>query len=172
MLPTGKYKFCLLCGGKLKTKSEYVLQCKICGFSTYINPVPCNGVIIQNGKNEIMLVKRKVNPKKGYWDLPGGFLQPNENLEQSVKREIKEELGVNVEMKDIIGTYKDEYMFQDILIPTLGIVVTAKPSSFNFKAKDDITSYKFFAPNEVLKQKLAFRSLRESLHDFINLRYS
>lgn len=172
MNPQKAYKFCPRCKRKFKKSSDYVLACTSCGYKFYINPAPCNSVIIENKKGQIMLVKRRVDPKKGFWDLPGGFIQPNENLERSVKREIKEELGINVEMEEIIGTYGDEYEFQNVLVPTLGIVVTAKASSTDFRAKDDITSYKFFALKDVLKQKLAFRSLREGLRDFIKIRYS
>ena len=172
MNPQKAYKFCLKCGGQLKNYAKYVLKCSSCGFKVYISPVPCNGVIILNKKNEIMLVKRKVEPKKGYWDLPGGFIQPDESLEQSVKREIKEELRINVKMDKIIGTYGDEYEFQNVLVPTLGIVVTAKPFSYKFIPKDDISSYKFFAPKDVLKQKLAFKSLRKGLKDYIEVRYT
>ena len=172
MNPQKAYKFCLKCGGKLKNYAKYILKCNSCGFKVYINPVPCNGVIIVNEKNEIMLVKRKVDPKKGYWDLPGGFIQPGENLEQSVKREIKEELDIDVEMIKFIGTYGDLYEFQSILVPTLGIIVTAKPLSFKFIPKDDISSYKFFTARSVLKQKLAFKSLRKGLKDYIKVRYT
>ena len=172
MSPQNAYKFCPKCKGKFKKSSDYVLTCSSCGFKVYIEPVPCNGVIIENKKGEIMLVKRKVEPKKGYWDLPGGFIQPDENLEESVKREIKEELNITVNIKNIVGIYNDVYKFQDIVFPTLGIIVTVNRDSDNFIPADDISSYKFFKPKETLKQKLAFKSLYKGLEDYIKIRYT
>ena len=172
MLPQNAYHFCLRCGGKLKSVSEYVLQCKNCKFKVYINPVPCNGVIIENAKRDIMLVKRKVEPKKGYWDLPGGFIQPNENLEESVKREIKEELNINVSVEKIVGIYNDTYEFQNVILPTLGVIVSVTTDSDKFTPADDISSYKFFSQEDVLKQKLAFKSLYKGLEDYFKIRYT
>lgn len=160
------YKFCPKSGDALKQISENILQCNNCGYKLYVNPITCNGVIIVNENGKIMLVKRKFDPKKGYWDLPGGFIEPHEDLEQSVKREIKEELGVDIDLIKIIGVYNDVYEFQDIIWPTLGIVVAAKTVTGNFRSSDDINSYKFFRLQEALKQRLAFHSIKKALLDF------
>lgn len=167
MSPQKIFKYCPKCTGKLVIDDKYILKCNKCGFNLYINPAPCNGVIIENNKGQIMLVKRKDDPKKGYWDLPGGFINPNESFAKSVKREIKEELNVEITLGKIIGVYADTYLFQDINIPTLGIVILAKLKSFNLKPSDDITSYKFFDKKDVLEQKLAFKSLKQGIGDYI-----
>ncbi len=63
MEPKDFYKFCPKCGEKLIAQKENFLRCEKCGFHFYINPLPCNAVIIENEKGEIMLVKRKFDPK-------------------------------------------------------------------------------------------------------------
>jgi ADP-ribose pyrophosphatase YjhB (NUDIX family) len=166
MNPKDAYKHCLLCGGKLLVKETY-FECSQCGHHIYNSPAPCNAVIIENNNGEILLVKRKIDPKKGYWDLPGGFIQPNEAFETSVKREIKEELGIEIEVKQIIGVYHDEYLFQNVFQPTLGIVVSAKILNGKLSASDDISSYKFFPKTEVLKQKIAFKSIAQGLENYL-----
>ena len=167
MKPEEVFKFCPKCGGKLIKKEGNLLDCSKCGFHFYINPLPCNGVIIENEKSEIMLVKRKFEPKKGYWDWPGGFINPNENLEESVKREIKEELDVNVEMGKIIGVYDWTYFYEGIDFPTIGIVVSARITGGELKPSDDISEYKFFPKNEVLKQRLAFYPIELGILDYL-----
>jgi NAD+ diphosphatase len=162
------YKYCPLCKGDFKQKSNRLFVCQKCNHKQYINPVPCNGVIIVNDNNQIMLVKRKVAPKKEYWDLPGGFIEPGESFETSVKREITEELGIDIEIKKIVGIYNDIYFYENLEYPTMGIVVSAKLKSSNIKVADDISSFKFFEKKDVLKQKLAFKALRHSLEDYIN----
>jgi len=56
--------------------------------------------------NKICLVKRKEEPCKGAWHLPGGFVRKGENLIEAVKRKAKEEIGLEVEVKDPIGVYE------------------------------------------------------------------
>lgn len=167
MDPKEVYKFCPRCGGKLVIKQDS-LECINCSFHFYINSIPCNSAIIENEKNEILLVKRRVNPRAGTWDLPGGFLKSGENFFDSVKREIREELHVEIEIAGIVGIYEDSYLFQEILNPTLMITTAAKIISGKLKADDDVSDYKYFSKEEVLKQELSFQGIRKSLEDYIN----
>ena len=171
MNPVDAYKFCPKCGGNLNIKKENLLVCSKCSFKLYINPSPCNAVIIENENQEIMLVERKFDPQKGFWDLPGGFINAYETLEESVKREIKEELGVDVQINKIVGVYKDIYVFQDIANPVIGIVVCAKITGGVIKVSDDISGFKYFSKEEILNQKLAFSSMRQGLLDYLKKAY-
>jgi NADH pyrophosphatase NudC (nudix superfamily) len=114
MEPKNFYKFCPKCGGNLVFQKENCLICRNCKFHFYINPLPCNAAIIENEKGEIMLVERKVDPKKGFWDWPGGFINPGESLEDSLKREIKEELNVENNVY-LFVTSKRGYFFDLIM---------------------------------------------------------
>lgn len=59
------------------------------------------GAVILNEKNEILLVLRNRNPEKGTWSIPGGKVDPYEQLETCVIREIKEEVNLDVEVKGL-----------------------------------------------------------------------
>lgn len=168
MKPSDAYKFCLLCGGTLEPKESY-FNCMLCGHREYINPKAANGVILENEKGEILLVKRKGDPKKGYYDVPGGFIDAYETLETSVKREIKEELGLEIEMTQIIDGYSDTYLFDGIEYPTLNIMVAAKIISGEPTPSDDIDGYQYFSKEEVLKQKIAFPTVTQGIKDYLKL---
>lgn len=56
------------------------------------------GVFIVNGKNELLLLLRKKAPEKGTWMIPGGAIEFGEKIEDTVKREAREELGIGVEI--------------------------------------------------------------------------
>lgn len=170
MNPKEAFKFCTRCGGNLALNGENLLVCQKCGFKCYINPLPCNAVVIENEKEEILLVKRKFDPRKGHWDWPGGFIDPGEDFEHSVKREIKEELGVDIEVGKIIGVYDDIYIYQEISSPTLCIVVAAKISKGEIKVSDDAESYRFFSKDEVLNLEFAFPSIKNGLLDYLKLK--
>jgi 8-oxo-dGTP diphosphatase len=68
-----------------------------------MRPVAADALIIENGR--IVLVKRGRGPFKGKWALPGGFLEENETVEECCVREAKEETGLEVRIKEILGVF-------------------------------------------------------------------
>src|SRR5208283_1052715 len=70
--------------------------------------------IIPFPPNEILLVKRDTVPFKGYWALPGGRMEPNEAIEQTVIREVKEETGLDVIIVRKIGEYVEAGVKDDV----------------------------------------------------------
>lgn len=65
--------------------------------------VTVDGLIIKEGK--ILLVKRKRQPYKGLWAIPGGYLEFGETCEEAVVREVGEETGLKTKIKDFVGVY-------------------------------------------------------------------
>jgi NAD+ diphosphatase len=170
MNPNQAFKHCLLCGNLLNIEEPRLLVCSSCGHHHYINPNPCNAVIIENEEGKILLVERKIDPKKGYWDLPGGFIEPGENMEESAEREISEELNVEIKITGLVGTYHDTYIYQNVEIPTLGLVVSAKITKGTPTPSDDVSSYQYFAKDEILDLPLAFKSVKQGLTDYLGSR--
>jgi ADP-ribose pyrophosphatase YjhB (NUDIX family) len=64
-----------------------------------------SAAIIPYPNNEILLIKRNTRPFVGFWALPGGRMDPGENIEQTVVREVKEETGLDVDIMSVIGDY-------------------------------------------------------------------
>lgn len=106
------YQYCPKCGNNpLKEiwEGEHRReQCPACGFVFYFNPKPAVGAIITQG-DKVLLNKRAEDPFKGYWDVPGGFLEQGELPEQGVKREIREELNIEIELHGVLGNFVDFY---------------------------------------------------------------
>ncbi|QLJ53309.1 MAG: ADP-ribose pyrophosphatase [Candidatus Fermentimicrarchaeum limneticum] len=70
-----------------------------------MRPATVDAVIIDGSR--VLLVKRRFEPFKGRWALPGGFVDDNETVEQAVGREALEETSLKVKVKKIIGVYSD-----------------------------------------------------------------
>lgn len=164
------YNFCPVCGGKLDKSSEDYLLCTKCQKKLYLNPLPCNAVILENDKGEILLVKRAQDPKKGFWDLPGGFIQPQEDYETSLRREVKEELRCDISEIQILGAYDDQYLYQGIDYPTLGIVAKARLRSNDIHTADDVNEYQFFREDEIPFKNIAFESVVYALRQYLKNR--
>lgn len=62
-----------------------------------------DGLLVEKGK--ILLVRRNIEPFKGSWVLPGGHVEFGETVEDALRREIAEELGVSVKVKRLVGVY-------------------------------------------------------------------
>jgi 8-oxo-dGTP diphosphatase len=89
---------------------EQPLTCDRCGWRWYSNPKPAAAVLLErraDGEAEpsVLLLKRAVEPGFGDWDLPAGYLDPNESFEMAARRETLEEAGMDVELVQLTGVY-------------------------------------------------------------------
>ncbi len=98
------YRFCPNCSERLEKRmieDREKLACPSCSFVFWNNPIMVGVALIPfgpDGKDGIVLVKRKYNPRKGKWALPGGFGEPNEHPEGTSKRESGEEVCLDIEI--------------------------------------------------------------------------
>lgn len=159
------YRFCPKCAGDLSKKvppSEHVERfvCLSCNFIFYQNPKPTAGIVLADG-NKILLVKRSIEPAKGEWDIPGGFIEDHEHPLDTINREIMEELGVKIEVEKFLGIFMDKYGYSGG--STLNIYYTGKIISGTPSPHDDICECKWF-PNGELPSRLAFKNNTEALN--------
>ncbi len=99
-----------------------------------------DGAIIKNEK--ILLIKRKNNPFKNRWALPGGFVEYGEKTETAVKREVFEETGLETNVKKLIGVYSDPG--RDPRGHTISIVYLLDIKKGKINSGDDAIDAKFF----------------------------
>ena len=69
----------------------------------YENPIPATCLVVVNAKNQVLLVKRDIEPKKGQWCLPGGFIELGEAPEDGALRELSEETGLTGKIDRLLG---------------------------------------------------------------------
>jgi len=92
-----KYHYCYHCGAPtttLETEGYRRAFCTQCRLILYENPLPTVVVIAYNEQNEIVLIRRAVEPGRGGWSLPGGFIEIGETAAQAAIRELIEETGL------------------------------------------------------------------------------
>ena len=125
-------RYCHQCGKKLgwkKEGSQRRLFCRSCKIFIYENPLPVAGVVCLNKKKEVLLIKRAIEPAKGKWALPSGFIELHEPPEKAALRELYEETGVRGKIIDLIGIYSRSGSFYKSLISVfyLATVIRGKP---------------------------------------------
>lgn len=161
-----QFKYCPLCRGELSKKNYKLFICRKCGFHFYINPKPSNAAILKNGKGKILLVKRKYPPKKNSWGLPGGFVEINETVEDSLRRELKEELGIFVKKIKYFSSFTDRYFYQGINYYVLVNFFVGGIKNQRPIPDDDISEFAFFSSSEIPFEKIAFKSFRQVIKDY------
>ena len=159
------YRFCPVCGGGLLPKPDMDghlrLTCTECSFLLYINPKPSgNALVVKDGK--VLLVRRSIQPYKGWWDIPGGFLEGREHPEEGARREVREETGLEVELTGLLGIFVAGNPYGPPEDGTVNLYYLARPVGGALIAGSDAASTGWFAPDK-LPKNIAFRSCREAL---------
>jgi len=161
-----RLRYCPACAGTLTQNRRPPLICKQCGFHFYYDPHVSAAVILRDTKNRILLLKRKSNPKKGFWHLPGGFIEINESAEDALRREVKEEIGAHMENVRYLGSFTNRYFDGGINYHTITIFFTADIKRMRFTRNDETDTIAFFAPKDIPFAAIAFGGVRQALMQF------
>lgn len=135
--------------------------CPACGRVAYENAKPCAGALVERG-GKVLLVRRAIAPYRGWWDIPGGFLEANEHPESGAIREVREETGLRVRLAGLLGVYLDHYGAARVL----NLYYLARPAGGRERPGDDAAEVRWFGPAE-LPARIAFpRHARRVLADW------
>lgn len=168
--PSNVFSYCPRCGSKsFIWNGEKVFFCSACGLKYYINPAPAVAVILQYPDGRIVLSRRKHNPMQGTFDLPGGFVEINERIEDTVMREIFEELSVTVTRMNYIGSFPNEYVYKGISYFTCDLAfVCPIPEDTELHPADDVSEAIIIQPKDINYQQLSFPSIINILRLYTN----
>jgi len=166
------YSYCPVCGAKIKNWSNELIVCTACGYHFYQTSKPTAGAVIITNKDnnsdsfKILLTKRGIDPYKGYWDIPGGFLKNGEQPEEGLKREIMEELGTALLSLKLFFAIVDRYPREDIpeeanCTLCLYYLCTIDENA-KLTAEDDITESRWFSIDS-LPENLAFTGNKKAV---------
>ncbi len=142
----GKAKFCLNCGDELAEREidgAMRLACDSCGYVHYTDPKVAVGVLIGDDEGRVLLMQRAHHPRKDLWSYPAGFVDAGEKVEDAAIRETQEEVGVTVELDDLLGIHS-ETGNRVILVVYQGHIVEGEP-----KPGDESLAVEYFGPDEL-----------------------
>ena len=120
----------------------------------YKIPSITTDIFIFDENLNFILIKRKNNPYKDYWALPGGFVEYGESVETAAVREAKEETSIDVELKDLVNVYSEPD--RDPRGHTITIAYTAKGNIDNRKADSDAKEIGVFSSEKLNEINIAF----------------
>jgi NADH pyrophosphatase NudC (nudix superfamily) len=168
--PLKVLRYCPKCGSsRFKAACERSLKCGDCGFILFINSAAAVAALICDNSNRLLLTVRGIEPGYGKLDLPGGFINPGESAESAVKRELFEELGLEVKSVNYFGSAPNEYIYNGFSIFTLDMAFNVVPHDItNLKAMDDITDFKFISEKDIDYSQIPAPSIKSFVQQFFN----
>lgn len=164
-------KFCRACSSAVlyrlpddgDTKERAV--CTVCHLVHYENPLNVVGTVPHLG-NRVLLCKRNIEPRKGKWTLPAGFMELGESTSEGAARETLEEAGAQFNMGELLTVMS---------VPRVGQVhlyYLAQLTSDQFNPGFETQEARLFLESEIPWEELAFRTVQETLRHYFEDRQS
>jgi len=172
MIELTQFKHCPSCGKpSVKDKDPKAMVCTSCGYVYYHNTAAAVAAVIEV-EDKILLTVRAHEPKAGMYDCPGGFVDYNESAEEACRREIREELGVDIEVQGFLGTFPNRYEYRSVIYHTTDIFLVCRftDESAVLRPNDELLSVKYFTPEEIPFERLGFESMKLGLGEYVRRR--
>lgn len=169
--PQEVFRFCPRCGSEgLSPKEDNLLSCTSCGLEYFINPALAVTAIIVDRGGMILLVRRAREPMKGRLDLPGGFVDLDESAEDALKREIKEELDIEIDGYEYFMSCTNNYHFGGITYFIIELVFICRIDEYTgINISDEIMDYIIVRPDEIDPDDFGFPSTRAIHKKYVSI---
>ena len=154
------HTYCPLCASSIPPDNPYRQECSHCGFVLYHHSNPCMGALPLDHEGKVLLGKRGIDPFYGSWNVVGGFLTYGEDPFIGLRREVKEELGVDCDILDFVTMAPDTYGPHGAAL--LNTYFTVRLHSIDVHPQDDVIALRWF-PLDALPDDLAFENDRRAL---------
>jgi ADP-ribose pyrophosphatase YjhB (NUDIX family) len=154
---------CPRCGQPPSIDFPRSIRCPACGYGAYYNPKPVACAIPRDESGRLWLLRRGFEPNVGKWSMPGGFVDLGESVEDAAKREVMEEMAIEIELTGLVGVYSRA---EDRTV----VVVYAAIARGIPSRTEEALEVRAFAPVDIPWQTLAFWSDERALRDHLSRR--
>ena len=161
------FNYCPSCGAKdILFDGVKRFNCNECSFTFFQNVAVAAAALLEF-EQKILIVKRGKDPHKGKLDLPGGFVDPKESVEEAIKREIKEELKIDIGELEYMCSFPNTYEYKNVVYNVCDLFfyteINTLPTDFD---KTEIEELILLNRLEIPIDKMAFESTRNCLSLF------
>ncbi len=158
------WTYCPRCAAPIETGSGWA-RCGECGFEAWASSKPTASALCVDAEGRLLLARRARPPYAGRWDVPGGFLDEGEHPLAALRRELREETGLEVEPDEFLGIWMDWYRDDPSAqgaSATLNLYWTARVLGGSPRPDDDVSELRWFRPEELpAKDEVAFVNVAE-----------
>ena len=159
------YKYCPMCSRELTNQEKFgqlrqVCPDRACGFVHFLDPKVVAVVLVEQG-DKILVGRRNIEPGKGKWSFPGGYVDRGERVEDAARREVKEETNLDIRLSNLLGVYSETDSPQILVVYRATIEPTSDPIRPQL---EEVSELAFFSLAEM--PRLAFNSEGRILTDW------
>jgi len=133
--------------------------CGTCGFINYVNPKIVVGAVV-GYHNKILICRRAIEPRRGFWTIPAGYLEEKESTEAGARREAMEEAGADIELLGLLGVYNVPRISQ------VQLIYKARLAAPEFSAGPESLEVKLVTWDEMPWDELAFPTVHWALNHY------
>jgi len=157
------FRFCPRCATAApRIKRDRELQCPHCGLRFFFNTAAAAGAFVFVG-SQLLLCVRAHEPGKGLLDVPGGFIEFDESVEEGLRREIAEELSIEVSGLRYLMSAPNDYRYAGIPYKTADLFFLCEAvNGEGWRAADDVAEVLLIDPSQVNPDQFAFASTRRA----------
>lgn len=164
MTPQEHFRFCPRCAAPLPTPAAAPLRCEACDFLYFFNPTVAAAAYLFDAAGRALFIRRAKDPAKGKLAVPGGFVDAGETAEEALRREVREEVGLEVDQLRYLGSWTNRYLYAGVTYPVVDLVfagVALRPETA--QPLDAVAGLEWRDPNDIDPGELAFPSLISAL---------
>jgi ADP-ribose pyrophosphatase YjhB (NUDIX family) len=166
MFQPRSFKHCKACGSPVQyltpaDDNRERATCTVCHTVHYENPLNVVGTL-PIWDDKVLLCRRNIEPRHGYWTLPAGFMELGETTEQGAVRETEEEAGARVELQGL---------YTLLNVPRVGqlhLFYRARLLDTDFDPGPETIEAQLFSEDQVPWEELAFRTVKETLRHYFD----
>lgn len=169
-----RFTYCPICAARLEMRSSEPpdpdrLTCPRCGFVHYGNPAPTVQAWIES-EGRFLALRRDQDPYRGQWNMPGGFVEAGEGGEQAIRREVREETGLEIEIEGVIGIFASSYGEGEEALPIFDVAYRCRLVGGRLDVSAESSEAAWFPLDEFPRP--AFAGEREALRELARLAQS
>src|SRR5262245_24284149 len=164
------WSHCPRCASPL-TLGAGVATCSACDSTYYASPSPAASALVLDDEGRVLLGRRARAPDEGKWDTPGGFIEEGEDPLDALRRELREETGLEIAPGAFVTAYTDRYGPADDDTATLNLLWEASVVAGEPHPDDDVAELRWFALDDLPEDdEIAFSALPDVIRSWVERR--